>query len=113
MLNERPRAFCLAAVLTALLGTTPPVHAGVDPEACCLPNLSCVDLPAEDCDAVNGTPLGTGTTCAINGSVCSMQPIPAAGEWGLVAMFFVLLIAGSIMLRQPAQSPHARQRRSA
>lgn len=77
----------------------PAALAGVDPEACCLTEGGCIDLPAEDCA---GTPLGSGTSCAANADQC--VAVPAASEWGLAILALTVLAAGTIIMRRTRRS---------
>lgn len=43
------------------------------PQACCLPNGACVDVPTATCLAIGGTPKGIGTSCA--GTKCPKPPV--------------------------------------
>ncbi len=54
-----------ACVLTgiALLWAVSPAAAQA-PEACCLPDGTCIDVPPNDCLNFGGTPMGPGTICA-------------------------------------------------
>lgn len=68
-------------------------------EACCLPNLTCYDLPTGDCTAQGGLPQGTGSTCLC--TTCPIPPgIPAASGWGLAAMALFLLVAGKAVIHR-------------
>jgi len=53
---------------------------GVD-QACCLPDGSCTLTTPGECQALGGTPLGAGTTCA--GSPCGPVPVRRT-SWGSV-----------------------------
>jgi len=68
------------------------------PEACCLPNYSCVELTMDACVTQGGDPQGAGSDCV--SSPCPVPAgIPTTSEWGLAVLTLLVLAAGSLVIR--------------
>ncbi len=76
-------------------------------QACCFINGNCADLAAESCVGQGGTPLGPGSLC--NGS-CG-NAIPTMSEWGVVVIYLLLVIGGTLVIMVPRRETRCPSRK--
>jgi hypothetical protein len=68
--------------------------------ACCLPDQTCQNgMTPSECAAQNGTHRGGCTVCTGEPGKCP-APIPAVSEWGVLVMSLLVMVGGTIILRQ-------------